>query len=190
LEKNAIRLNESYIKYITTGTPFVTLKIAMTLDGKIATPDGESKWITGEKAREMVHRIRGSSDAVMTAIGTVKADNPMLTCRVSGHKNPVRIIIDPNLETLPDSHVALCPPETIIVTRSPNADVSLWNKFREKGITFIEYQSKELDLKWLMQKLGKLTITSIIVEGGSSLSSYCLEAEIVDKVMFFIAPKS
>jgi diaminohydroxyphosphoribosylaminopyrimidine deaminase/5-amino-6-(5-phosphoribosylamino)uracil reductase len=189
LEKKAIRLNESYIKYITTGTPFVTLKIAMTLDGKIATPDGESKWITGEQARKMVHRLRGSSDAVMTAIGTVRADNPLLTCRVSGYKNPVRIIIDPNLETLPDSHVASCPPETIIVTRSPNADVSLWNKFRKKGITFIEYQSKELDLNWLMQKLGKLTITSIIVEGGSSLSSYCLEAGIVDKVMFFIAPK-
>lgn len=189
LEKKARRLNESYIKHITTGTPFVILKVAMTLDGKIATPDGESKWITGEKAREMVHRLRGSSDAVMTAIGTVKADNPMLTCRVSGYKNPVRIIIDPHLETMLDSHVASCPPETIIVTRSPNTDVSLWKKFRDKGITFIEYQSKELDLKWLMHKLGKLTITSILVEGGSSLSSYCLEAGIVDKVMFFIAPK-
>ena len=189
LEKNAISLNESYIKYITTGMPFVTLKIAMTLDGKIATPEGESKWITGDKAREIVHRLRGNSDAVMTAIGTVKADNPMLTCRVSGFKNPVRIIIDPRLETRPDSHVAACPPETIIVTRSPNADVSLWKKLRGKGISFVEYQSEELDLKWLMQKLGNLAITSILVEGGSSLVSYCLEAGIVDKVMFFIAPK-
>jgi len=189
LEKNARSLNESYVKYITTGMPFVTLKIAMTLDGKIATPEGESKWITGEKAREIVHRLRGNSDAVMTAIGTVKADNPMLTCRVSGFKNPVRIIIDPRLETRPDSHVAACPPETIIVTRSPNEDVSLWKKLRSKGISFVEYQSEELDLKWLMYKLGKLAITSILVEGGSSLVSYCLEAGIVDKVMFFIAPK-
>ena len=99
LEENARSLNESYIKYITTGMPFVILKIAMTLDGKIATPEGESKWITGEKARKMVHRLRGSVDAVMTAIGTVKADNPMLTCRVPGYNNPVRIIIDPRLET-------------------------------------------------------------------------------------------
>ncbi len=189
LEKNAVSLNESYIKYITTGTPFVTLKIAMTLDGKIATPEGESKWITGENARKMVHRLRGSSDAVMTAIGTVKADNPMLTCRVTGYNNPVRIIIDPRLETKPDSNVASCPPETIIVTRSPNADVSLWKKLRGQGISFIEYQSEELDLKWLMYKLGKLNITSILIEGGSSLGSYCLEAGIVDKVMFFIAPK-
>jgi diaminohydroxyphosphoribosylaminopyrimidine deaminase/5-amino-6-(5-phosphoribosylamino)uracil reductase len=189
LEKNAISLNESYIKYMTTGLPFVILKIAMTLDGKIATPEGESKWITGEKARKMVHRLRGSSDAVMTAIGTVKADDPVLTCRVPGYKNPVRVIIDPRLETMPDSQVASCPPETIIVTRSPNADVSLWKKLRGKGISFIEYQSEELDLKWLMFKLGKLAITSILVEGGSSLGSYCLDAGIVDKVMFFIAPK-
>ena len=189
LEEKSRKLNESYIKYITTGLPFVILKVAMTLDGKIATPDGESKWITGEEARKMVHRLRGSSDAVLTAIGTVKADNPQLTCRVSGHKNPVRVIIDPRLETSPDSHIASCPPETIIVTRSPNADVSLWKKLRGKGISFVEYQSEELDLKWLMYKLGKLAITSILVEGGSSLVSYCLEAGIVDKVMFFIAPK-
>ncbi|RPI34303.1 MAG: bifunctional diaminohydroxyphosphoribosylaminopyrimidine deaminase/5-amino-6-(5-phosphoribosylamino)uracil reductase RibD, partial [Nitrospiraceae bacterium] len=189
LEEKAGKLNEAYIKHITTGMPFVILKIAMTLDGKIATPAGESKWITGEKARKMVHRLRGSVDAVMTAIGTVKADNPMLTCRVSGYKNPVRIVIDPNLETVPDSHVATCPPATIIVTRSINGKESVSNKLREKGISFIEYQSEKLDLEWLMQELGKSGITSVLIEGGSSLSSYCLEAGIVDKVMFFIAPK-
>ncbi|PKL51655.1 MAG: riboflavin biosynthesis protein RibD [Nitrospira bacterium HGW-Nitrospira-1] len=189
LEEKARRLNESYVKYITTGAPFVILKVAMTLDGKIAAPDGESKWITGEKARKMVHRLRGSSDAVMTAIGTIRADNPMLTCRVSGYKNPVRIIIDPHLETSPDSHVASCPPETIIVTMGANDKEFMWKKFKEKGISFIAYQSKELDLAWLMRELGKLSITSLLVEGGSSLSSYCLEAGIVDKVMFFIAPK-
>ena len=86
--------------------------------------------------------------------------------------------------------MASCPPETIIVTRSPNADVSLWKKLREMGISFIEYQSEELDLKWLMQKLGKLAITSLLVEGGSSLGSYCLEAGIVDKVVSSSHPKS
>jgi diaminohydroxyphosphoribosylaminopyrimidine deaminase/5-amino-6-(5-phosphoribosylamino)uracil reductase len=169
--------------------PFVILKIAMTLDGKIATPLGESKWITGEKARKMVHRLRGSVDAVMTAIGTVKADNPMLTCRVSGYKNPVRIVIDPNLETVPDSHVASCPPATVIVTRSAPGKETIYNMLREKGVSFIEYQSEKPDLKLLMQELGKSGFTSVLIEGGSSLSSYCLEAEIVDKVMFFIAPK-
>lgn len=189
LEDKAVKLNESYIKYITTGTPFVTLKVAMTLDGKIAAPDGESKWITGEKARKMVHRLRGSSDAVMTAIGTIKADDPMLTCRVKGFKNPIRIVIDPHLETMPGCHVASCPPETIIVTKSADTDSLLWKQLREKGGSFIEYRSEELDLKWLMNELGKLGVTSILAEGGSSMSSYCLEAGIVDKVMFFIAPR-
>lgn len=189
LEEKARHLNETYMKYITTGTPFVVLKIAMTLDGKIATPDGESKWITGEKARKMVHRLRGCSDAVMTAIGTVKADNPMLNCRVSGYKNPVRVIIDPHLETGLDSQVASCPPETIIVTRKTMDKESILNTFREKRISFIEYQDDDLDLQWLMKKLSARQITSLLVEGGSSLSSYCLEAGIVDKVMFFIAPK-
>jgi len=189
LEEKARHLNESYIKYITTGTPFVVLKIAMTLDGKIATPEGESKWITGEKARKMVHRLRGSYDAVMTAIGTVKADNPMLDCRVSGYKNPVRIIIDPQLETGLDSQVSSCPPETIIVTKKTIDKDSIVDAFRRKGISFIEYQNADLDLQWLMKELSLRQITSILVEGGSSLSSYCLEAGTVDKVMFFIAPK-
>ena len=189
LEENAKHLNESYIKYITTDTPFVILKIAMTLDGKIATPEGESKWITGERARKMVHRMRGSVDAVMTAIGTVKADDPMLTCRVSGYKNPVRIIIDPQFETRLDSQVMSCPPQTIIVTRHTRRKNAFERELGEKGITLMEYQCEKLDLAWLMAELGKLTITAILVEGGSALSAYCLEAGIVDKVMFFIAPK-
>jgi diaminohydroxyphosphoribosylaminopyrimidine deaminase/5-amino-6-(5-phosphoribosylamino)uracil reductase len=125
----------------------------------------------------------------MSAIGTVKADNPLLTCRVSGYKNPVRVIIDPRLETRLDSHVASCPPHTIMVTRSAHADGLMSKKLREKGISILAYQSAELDLGWLMAELGKLAITSLLIEGGSSLNSYCLEAGIVDKVMFFIAPK-
>ncbi len=189
LEERARKLNEPYIKYITTGIPFVILKVAMTLDGKIATPAGESKWITGEKARKMVHRLRGSVDAVMTAIGTVKADNPQLTCRVSGYKNPVRIIIDPRLETRPDAQVAACPPETIIVASKNTLCGSDLSAFQEKGISFMDFEGETLDLHWLLGELGKRALTSVLVEGGSSLSSYSLEAGIVDKVMFFIAPK-
>jgi len=117
LENEAKRLNETYIKYITTGKPFVILKIAMTLDGKIATPEGQSKWITSEEARKMVHHLRSSVDAVMTAIGTVKADNPELTARMGGAKNPRRIVIDPNLEIPLDSKILQVPPQTIIVTK-------------------------------------------------------------------------
>ena len=122
LEDKARRLNEAYIKYITTKKPFVMLKIAMTLDGRIATPEGQSKWITGEKARGMVHKLRSSVDAVMTAIGTVKADDPELTVRLGrsgskgqGPRNPIRIVIDPELEIPLNSRILRTPPDTIIV---------------------------------------------------------------------------
>jgi diaminohydroxyphosphoribosylaminopyrimidine deaminase / 5-amino-6-(5-phosphoribosylamino)uracil reductase len=185
LEDKAQRLNEAYIKYITTGKPFVTLKIAMTLDGKIATPEGESKWITGEKARKQVHRLRSSVDAVLTAIGTVKADNPHLTARFRGSKNPVRIVIDPNLEIPLQANILKVPPETIIVTRSIGDKA---DHLEKAGIKIIRFK-ENLDLHWLMERLGNLQITSVLIEGGSSLNAHALEDGIVDKVILFIAPK-
>jgi diaminohydroxyphosphoribosylaminopyrimidine deaminase/5-amino-6-(5-phosphoribosylamino)uracil reductase len=185
LEDKAQRLNEAYIKYITTGKPFVTLKIAMTLDGKIATPEGQSKWITGEKARKQVHRLRSSVDAVLTAIGTVKADNPHLTARFRGSKNPVRIVIDPNLEIPLQANILKVPPETIIVTRSIGDKA---DHLEKAGIKIIRFKEK-LDLPWLMERLGNRQITSVLIEGGSSLNAHALEDGIVDKVMLFIAPK-
>ncbi|MBI5641681.1 MAG: bifunctional diaminohydroxyphosphoribosylaminopyrimidine deaminase/5-amino-6-(5-phosphoribosylamino)uracil reductase RibD [Nitrospirae bacterium] len=196
LEEKARELNEAYIKHVTSGLPFVIMKVAMTLDGKIATPEGESKWITGGKARIAVHRLRGSVDAIMTGIGTVKADDPQLTCRTGRLKDPLRIVIDPLLETKTDARVLSCPPETIIVTRRADAGLNRspgWKKRREllegKGARIIEYEGERLDPAWLMKELGRLGIVSVLVEGGSSLNSSCLESGIVDKVMFFIAPK-
>ena len=184
LENKAQQLNESYIKYVTTGKPFVILKTAMTLDGKIATPEGQSKWITGEKARGLVHRLRSSSDAIMTAIGTIKADDPQLTARVKHGKNPLRIIIDPKLEIPVDASVLRMPPQTIIVTCVKNSKAL---RLEQAGIKIIYYQEK-LDLNWLMTKLGEMEITSLLMEGGSSLNAYALGNGIVDKIMFFIAP--
>jgi len=185
LEEDAKKLNEAYIKYITTGKPFVTLKVAMTLDGKIATPEGESKWITGEKARREVHKLRGSVDAIMTAIGTVKVDDPQMTARGKGAKSPKRIIIDPALEIPLDAKILQTPPETIIITENTGNKAK---KLEETGIKLIHYNGK-LDLKWLMEKLSKMEITSVLIEGGSSLNAHAFEDNIVDKVMFFIAPK-
>ncbi len=186
LEEEAKTLNEVYIKYITTGKPFVTLKIAMTLDGKIATPEGQSKWITGERARKIVHILRSRADAVMTAIGTVKADNPQLTARISKGRNPLRIVIDPHLEISPDARILNIPPETIIVTK--NNDSLKINYLDKSGIKILLFKEK-LDLNWLLEILGKMEITSLLIEGGSSLNAHALEDGIVDKVMFFIAPK-
>jgi diaminohydroxyphosphoribosylaminopyrimidine deaminase/5-amino-6-(5-phosphoribosylamino)uracil reductase len=195
LEERAAKLNEFYSKHITTGMPFVVLKVAMTLDGKIATPEGESKWITGEKARSAVHALRGSVDAILTAIGTVKADNPQLTCRTGEDRNPVRVIIDPGLEVRPDSNVLCIPPATVIVTRrvgsgrrSPEVSAKQGILIR-KGARIIEYNGEKVEMKWLLKELGDTGVTSVLVEGGSSLNSYCLESGIVDKVMFFVAPK-
>lgn len=185
LEERAHKLNAFYIKYITTGIPFVILKVAMTLDGKIATPEGESKWITGDKARRTVHRLRGSVDAVMTAIGTVKVDDPLLTARVKGYKNPKRIVIDPKLEIPINANVLKIPPETIIVTRTKNNKA---NNLVKSGVKIIYFKAI-LELNWLMKMLGRMEITSILIEGGASLNAYALEAGIVDKAMFFIAPK-
>jgi diaminohydroxyphosphoribosylaminopyrimidine deaminase / 5-amino-6-(5-phosphoribosylamino)uracil reductase len=184
LENKAQQLNESYIKYVTTGKPFVILKTAMTLDGKIATPEGQSKWITGEKARGLVHRLRSSTDAIMTAIGTIKADDPQLTARVKHGKNPLRIIIDPKLEIPVDASVLRMPPQTIIVTCVKNSKAL---RLEQAGIKIIYYEEK-LDLNWLMTKLGEMEITSLLMEGGSSLNAYALGNGIVDKIMFFIAP--
>ncbi|MFZ6017213.1 MAG: bifunctional diaminohydroxyphosphoribosylaminopyrimidine deaminase/5-amino-6-(5-phosphoribosylamino)uracil reductase RibD [Nitrospirota bacterium] len=193
LEDEAKRLNETYIKYITTGKPFVILKVAMTLDGKIATPEGESKWITGEKAREIVHRLRSSVDGVMTAIGTVRADDPQLTARGRGVKgsrgqeirSPKRIVIDPNLEIPINAKILQVPPETIIVTKIKNLKA---NNLEKSSIKIIYFKEK-LDLNWLMKRLGKMEITSVLIEGGSSLNAHALEDGIVDKLIFFVAPK-
>lgn len=201
MKEEAEKLNEFYLKYITLKKPFVILKIAMTLDGKIATPEGESKWITGEKARQAVHKLRDSVDAVMTAIGTVKADDPELTVRLrgagsrkQGTDKPVRIVIDPDLEVPLDARVLKTPPETIIATIRPEGRRQ--KAFEDKkrhllgiGVQLIEYEGEEIDLSRLMSRLGELGIASILTEGGSSLNAHALEHGIVDKVMFFISPK-
>ena len=193
LEEKARRLNEWYVKYITSKRPFVILKVAMTLDGKIATKHGQSKWITGEESRRMVHRLRSRVDAVMTAIGTVKADDPELTARIRGGRNPKRIVVDPNLETPLNSKVVKTPPETIVVMKEigKGRNSSLHDKITyllNSGINIISFK-EQLDLNWLMERLGERGITSIMIEGGASLSAHALEDGIVDKVMFFIAPR-
>jgi diaminohydroxyphosphoribosylaminopyrimidine deaminase/5-amino-6-(5-phosphoribosylamino)uracil reductase len=185
LEDKAKKLNEIYIKYITSGRPFVILKIAMTLDGKIATPEGQSKWITGEKARKIVHCMRSRVDAIITAIGTVSADDPQLTARIRGGKNPQRIVIDPNLEIPIDARILQMPPQTTIVTKINNSKA---NYLKKNGINIIYYKEK-IDLNLLMERLGKMEITSVLIEGGSSLNAHALEDGIVDKVAFFIAPR-
>jgi diaminohydroxyphosphoribosylaminopyrimidine deaminase/5-amino-6-(5-phosphoribosylamino)uracil reductase len=189
LEKEAKILNEFYIKYITTKKPFVILKIAMTLDGKIATPTGESKWITSEESRQFVHKVRSKVDAILTACGTVLKDNPKLTSRIKGGKDPIRVIIDPELKIPLDYHVYNPPPKTITVVKKENLTEEKANILIDKGIDIITFDSDKVDLSWLMEELGKRSIISVMIEGGSSLNSYAIKYNIVDKLMLFMAPK-
>ncbi len=194
LEEKARKLNEIYIKYITTGIPFVTMKVAMTLDGKIATPEGQSKWITGEKARRLVHRMRRGVDSIMTAEGTVLVDDPELTVRLHRDKteaarNPKRIVIAPRLEIPLEYKVFSVPPETLVVTRITEETKEKVQALVRKGVRILECEGERVDLQWLMKTLGGMGITSVMMEGGSSLNAYALQDGIVDKVAFFIAPK-
>ena len=189
LRERAQELNHAYVKHITTGIPFVTLKCAMTFDGKIATPEGQSKWITGPEARKAVHKMRAQSDAIITAIGTVKADDPQMTARTGKTINkdrPIRVIIDPELKISPKACVLDMPPQTIIVTKHP--DNPKVKKLEGRGIKLLRYKGT-LKLKWLLKSLSKMGIMSVMAEGGASFNWHCIDEGIVDRVVFFVAPK-
>jgi diaminohydroxyphosphoribosylaminopyrimidine deaminase/5-amino-6-(5-phosphoribosylamino)uracil reductase len=194
LEERCKRLNEAFIKYVTTGRPFVTIKVASTLDGKIATRNGDSRWITGEAARRASHILRHSFDAIMVGIGTVIADDPQLTTRIPGKrgKNPIRVILDTNLripltaKCLDTSSGA----KTIIVTshKAPRDKVILLEN-RGVEVIFSNTTERGIDLNYLMETLGKRGITSILIEGGGRLNSSAIREGICDKIIAFYAPK-
>ncbi|MDP4094611.1 MAG: bifunctional diaminohydroxyphosphoribosylaminopyrimidine deaminase/5-amino-6-(5-phosphoribosylamino)uracil reductase RibD [Bacillota bacterium] len=194
LEEEAKKLNEIFIKYITQKVPFVIMKTAMTLDGKIAAASGDSKWITGESSREYVHIMRDRVSAIMVGINTVIKDNPMLTARLPNKKStdPVRIIVDSKGRIPPDSNVlnVLSNAGAILATTTAITKEKE-KKLSDKGVRLIKTERKDgqVDLSLLMRELYKLEIDSVMVEGGGSLNYSCLQAGIVDKVMMFIAPK-
>jgi len=195
LQKECRLLNEPFIKYITQKVPFVVLKLAATLDGKIATTSGDSRWISGEAARRLVHRLRSEVDAVLVGSGTVLADDPQLTVRhYSGanRKNPVRIVVDTRLRTPLSSQLLRTAHEikTIIATtqQAPKSKIS---KIKQCGAEVFVASSRNgrVDLKRLMRHLAQQGIAYVVVEGGSELSAAALRDGVVDKVFFFYAPK-
>lgn len=192
LEGLARRLNEDFIKFHSEGLPFVTLKVAMTLDGKIATGQGESRWVTGEKSRAYVHRLRRQHDAVMVGIQTVLADDPQLTVRYRVGKDPHRIIVDSRAR-LPLSSRLLHLKSTAStwVATTHNAPERRIQQLRKAGVRILKTKSSDgrVDLSELMQLLAEHNILSVMLEGGGQLAWSALEAGIVDKVAFFIAPK-
>jgi len=194
LEEECRRLNEIFIKYVTTALPFVALKCAATLDGHIATRTGDSKWITNPRSRQFVHKLRHTVDAVMVGIGTVVKDNPQLTTRLKGRKglDPLRIILDTHLSIPLDARLLHLSSgsDTLIVTGDA-APTEKREALQSAGarLLAVATHGNHIDLKALVGALGKMKITSLLIEGGSRVNASALRAGIVDKVYMFYGPK-
>lgn len=184
-------LNEAYIKYITKGMPFVTLKIAQTLDGRIATAMGESKWITSERSREEGHRLRDRNDAILVGINTILKDDPALTSRIPNGRDPIRVIVDSTLRIPLKAKVLTDRSSTkTVVATLANAPKEKANKVRSTGVEVLVVKSENgrVSLRGLMRKLGRMGIMSVLVEGGAEINASALKAGIVDKIIAIIAP--
>jgi len=184
-------LNEAYIKHITTGMPLVTIKLASTLDGRIAAPSGESKWITGAGARRLVHRMRAASDAVMVGGATVIKDDPSLTVRHARGRNPLRVVVDSSFKS-PLSSVVFKPSgglaTLLFTTRS--APASKVAKARQAGVDVVILPKgvSGVSLERALKELGKRGVTSLLVEGGGRLAASFIKAGLADRLCLFIAP--
>ena len=192
LREEENQLNEAYRRYITTGRPFVTLKIAMSLDGKIATRTGHSRWITGERARVFAHRMRADSDAVLVGIGTVIADDPLLTARhVRAHRQPLRVIADSKARTPAGAKIMRASERPPLIAVTDSAPEENARTLREAGaeVVVLPRRDGHVDLEALLEELGRREVASLLVEGGSELAGSVIEQGLADKLVVFIAPK-
>jgi len=192
LEERAQKLNEEYVKRVTAGIPFVTLKMAMTLDGKVASKDSSSRFISSEESRRDVHSMRGIADAIIVGIGTVLADNPLLTVRmgVKPRRIPARVVVDSHARIPTWARVLDTSEARTIVAVSREAPVERIRMLKSRGIEVIENCGKEhVDLRRLLEVLGEMGMTSVILEGGPRLAYSFLREGLIDKFVFYISPK-
>jgi len=193
-EEEARGINESYIKFITSGLPFVLAKFAMSLDGKIATKTGDSRWISGEESRRYVHFLRHQVDGIMVGVNTIIADDPQLTARAGREggkveKQPLRIIVDSKGRTPPTARVLQMPGKTLIAVAG-KIEPAKARALTQAGAEVLRLPSKDrrVDLGELLRVLGKREVTSLLVEGGATLFGSLFEQDLVDKLLVFIAP--
>lgn len=191
LEAECKKLNEAFIKSHNAGLPLVALKLAQTLDGKIATSLGASRWITGEDARLEVHRLRSIYDAIIIGEATIRADDAILTVRHCPGRNPLRVVLDRKLSLPLDAKIFGTEAQTIVFASSSWSELPKAELLRQKGVTvlFVHEHAGELDLREVLLELHNRTILSVMVEGGSRLSASFIRAKLVDKIYMFIAPK-
>jgi diaminohydroxyphosphoribosylaminopyrimidine deaminase/5-amino-6-(5-phosphoribosylamino)uracil reductase len=191
LEARLRKLNEVFIKYISKRLPFVTVKVAQSLDGKIATRTGDSKWITSDRSRSYAHRIRKRYDAVMVGVNTVLRDNPELDAWFSS-KQPVKIVVDSQLSTPQDANIFSPKSKIVIVTLSskPGQETENRKLLSEKAMILeVKEKAGQVNLRDMMKKLARLGIANILVEGGGTLNGSLFDDGLVDKILFFISPK-
>lgn len=201
LKEECDAMNHVFFHYIRTGTPYVAMKYAMTMDGKIACYTGDSKWVTGEESRAHVQTLRNHYKGIMAGIGTVLADDPMLNCRIEGGRDPIRIIADSHLRIPMDSQlVRTAGQQPLIVACLPDANEEKAAQLQEKGVEVLripevttaditEEQKEVISLPVLMKELGARKIDGILLEGGGQLNESALQAGIVDRIYCYIAPK-
>ncbi|MDD5596213.1 MAG: bifunctional diaminohydroxyphosphoribosylaminopyrimidine deaminase/5-amino-6-(5-phosphoribosylamino)uracil reductase RibD [Candidatus Omnitrophica bacterium] len=191
LEERLRKINEPFIKYITRHMPFVTVKIAQSLDGKIATENGDSKWITSDKSRSFAHKIRKDYDAIMVGINTVLRDNPKLNAWFS-RKQPIKIIVDSQLSTPQKANIFSLDSRIIIATIASRPGQETQNRqilAQKAKVLEVKEKSGQVNLKNMMKNLAQLEITNILVEGGGTLIGALFDEGLVDKVLFFVSPK-
>lgn len=194
LEEESSRLNAAYEKYVLTGKPLVTVKMAATADGKVSARGGASKWITGERARREVHAMRRESDAVLVGKGTVKTDDPELTVRLvplRGARPPARIIVDSRLEIPPDARLARGGEPRVIVATTPEHDRARADDLSARGIEVLVVPGHggQVDLDQLLLALGEHEIAQLLVEGGPTLVASFFSQGLADRLALFVAPK-
>jgi diaminohydroxyphosphoribosylaminopyrimidine deaminase/5-amino-6-(5-phosphoribosylamino)uracil reductase len=193
IEDEIQKVNEVFIKYVQTGMPFCAMKTAMTMDGKISTYAGDSKWISNELSREFVHELRHKYSAIMVGVNTVITDDPQLTDRSGSEykSHPLRVIVDSNGRTPLNAKVLNLKDARTIVAVTNQADKGFLSAVAKKGAEVIvcPVKDQKVDIRFLMDQLGKLGIDSILIEGGSTLNFSALKEAVVDKVYSFISPK-
>jgi diaminohydroxyphosphoribosylaminopyrimidine deaminase/5-amino-6-(5-phosphoribosylamino)uracil reductase len=191
LQGEAQRLNRAYLKHTETGLPLVSLKAAMSLDGKIATARGEARWITGEPARAYGHRLRSYHDAVLVGVGTVLADDPELTVRMVRRASPLRVVVDSRGRTPPTARLLSADERRPVVAVTRRAPAARRGRIERAGaeVWVLPSSGGGVSLRALMKRLGERGVQSVLVEGGGKVAAGALAAGLVDRVYFFLAPR-
>ncbi|MCI5596145.1 MAG: bifunctional diaminohydroxyphosphoribosylaminopyrimidine deaminase/5-amino-6-(5-phosphoribosylamino)uracil reductase RibD [Lachnospiraceae bacterium] len=192
MEEECLKLNEAFFHYITENRPFMVMKYAMTIDGKIVAKTGDARWVTGEQARNQVQLLRKQYSGILVGIETVLADNPMLNVRIEDGVDPLRIILDSHLRIPLDSQIVSTAKKipTMVVCKEKEIDIEKQNFLEKAGVqVLVQKGSGKVDLKELCEELGRQKIDSVLIEGGSRIHGAFLSAGLVDKIYVYLAPK-